>query len=27
MEGLPLSAACRKSDYLFTSGIVAAADT
>ncbi|MCY4481220.1 MAG: Rid family hydrolase, partial [Rhodospirillales bacterium] len=26
MEGLPLSAACRKGDYLFTSGIVAADD-
>ena len=26
MEGLPVSAACRKGDYLFTSGIVAADD-
>lgn len=26
MKGLPLSAACRKGDYLFTSGIVAADD-
>ena len=27
IEGLPLSAACRKGDDPFTSGIVAAADT